>query len=510
MATIGEQLTEQQKTQLAEKAALSPGVEASEKLTVQDRTGSGGGIWWFHRHSEFDVSPWWSPQRDLDLRAFVKRDGNDILAGAVSSVTKKFRAMNWVLEGPKTTVARMQQTLSEAEFGNGWSTLIGKTVEDYSTVDRGTFWELIGEGAPDQPMDGLPIGIAHLDSLNCILTGDPTYPVLYHGRNGVHKMHATRVVHMVDMESPNANMNGIGFSACSRVVASSSILLLISQYKVERLEDLPPAGLLLLNNIMAHRWEDEKAGYERERRKLRNEIWANVMVVLGLDPEKPVSADFLNFSQLPEQYNEKDTLTNYINIVALAFGVDVREFWPMSTGNLGSAEEVEIMAQKAKGKGIGDLISTIERAVNWHIMPKRVTFSFDFQDDDEDKLRADIEQTKVETILSMYDADPLKVGAANRDEVRQMLADNTSYFREEFLEHDVSDETIATDTDVEEKCGKNIVMDRKGKTYTPMAWKQKQLQRDPLYATVLGNVARGDVSLEQLEEYVRLERNARQ
>jgi hypothetical protein len=82
--------------------------------------------------SEEEIAPWWSEERDKDLRDFVMKEGNDILQGAVSSMVKKFRAMNWVLEGPEGdeddpqpgSVRYHQPILAESEFGEGWSTLL--------------------------------------------------------------------------------------------------------------------------------------------------------------------------------------------------------------------------------------------------------------------------------------------------------------------------------------------------------------------------------------------------
>jgi len=144
MPTLADQLDEETKTALKS-------VDEAKELSIQARAAASAasmpGVWWFSRPvGEWDVSPWWSPQRDRDLRAFVKKEGNDILAGAVSSMVKRFRAMNWSLDGPRAPVERVQDVLANAEFGKGWGTLIGKTVEDYSVCDRGAFWELIGKG----------------------------------------------------------------------------------------------------------------------------------------------------------------------------------------------------------------------------------------------------------------------------------------------------------------------------------------------------------------------------
>lgn len=452
--TIGEQLKKGQLAALGQKD-----VQEAIDLTVQSRVQAVAAgmpaVWWFSRPAEaWGVSPWWSPQRDIDLRAFVKKEGNDILAGAVSSMVKKFKAMSWELDGPKATVEDRQQVLVEAEFGKGWGTLLSKTIEDYLTCDRGAFWELIGKGAPDKPMQGLPVAVAHLDATKCQLTGDPEYPVVfYNGKGGrAHKMHATRVAHLVDMESPSEEMNGVGFCACSRVVASSQILLLLSRYKVEKLDDLPQAGLLILNNIVPQKWEDAKAEYERGRRQLGQAVWANIMTLIGVDPAQAADAKFVSFAGLPDAFDEQSSITTYVNIVALSLGIDARELFPVNSGSFGGGTESLVMAQKAKGKGVGELISGLERLVNWRLMPKRVTFTFSFQDDDEDAQRAQIEDQKAKTILSMYTAADPTSGETlvTRAEARQMLADNVDYFSSDFLEIDITDTIETSDTDQEE------------------------------------------------------------
>lgn len=461
--------------------------------------------WWFSRADDgLAISPWWSEQRDLELREFWRREGNDILQGAVSSMVKKFKAMSWVVEGPNRVANKFQALLSEAEFGAGWGTLLGKTLEDYHTQDKGAFWELIGAGKIDGPISGPVLGVAHLDAQFCQLTGDPVYPVIFNNsKDGKpHKLHASRVCHLVDMPSPNEIMNGIGFCAVSRVIASSQVLLKLAQYKNEKLSDLPEAGLLLLNNVLPHQFEDAQANHQRGRRKLGQELWSNIMTLFSLDPSQPASAELISFASLPEAFNELESTNIYVNIVALAFGVDVREFWPMTSGALGSARESEVMAQKAKGKGIGDVISTLERAVNWRILPESVNFRFDFQDDEEDKLKADINKIKTETIMMMFQSkgnDPaMAEPPVTRMEIRQMLANSVpEYFKEEFLEFDVTDETEVTDTEREDKSDR-VSIDNKGRVKSFRRLKQRT---DDVLAMAEKNYRDGRIGLDDLLEF---------
>jgi hypothetical protein len=308
------------------------------------------------------------------------------------------------------------------------------------------------------------LGLAHLDSRHCQLTGDVEYPVIFHNpkTENSHRLHTTRVAHFVDMPSPAEGMNNTGFCAVSRVVGSSEILLKVNKYKNEKLDDLPEAGLLLFNNVLPERWNDAKAGYNRETRRLGQDHWRNVMTMFGLDPAQPATADLISFANLPEAFNELETTTTYINILALAFGVDVREFWPVTSGALGTATESEVMHQKARGKGVGEIISMIERVINYKVLPESATFAFDFKDDEEDLLSAEIDDKRAGTIMNMWTGD--EMGPVNRFEIRQMLADNVSYFQDDFLEFDATEETDATDNEIAKMFGPLIRADNKGNT----------------------------------------------
>jgi hypothetical protein len=182
----------------------------------------------YHGHDHYDslLPPWWSENRDRALRAFVYRPNNDILIGAVSSMIKKFKSMNWKIEGPLRVVNREQRVLTTAEFWQGWSFWLGKVLFDYYTQDKGAFSELIGAGDPSGPINGPVLGIAHLDAQYCQLTGDIEFPVIFNNpkTNNAHRLHTTRVAHFVDMPSPAENMNNTGFCGVSRVIGSSEIL----------------------------------------------------------------------------------------------------------------------------------------------------------------------------------------------------------------------------------------------------------------------------------------------
>lgn len=485
-------------------------------LSVQKRTEenakiASGFTFWFSSNfeNEFDIPAYWSEWRDIELDAFVKKPGNDILQGGLASLVKKFKAMSWILEGPEKPVRFYHDVLSNAEFGKGWGNLLGKTLERYWTQDKGGLWELIGDGDPNGPIEGPVLAVAYLDNRYCQPTGDSDYPIIYHNSktNKAHALHKSRVIRFIDMPSPIEEMNDIGFCAVSRLISSSAILLKLNKYKNEKLSDLPEAGMLIFSNINKTQFEDIRAEFETDRQRMGQEYWRSIMTLFGLDPSQPADAKFIDFSKLPDAFNEFETIQTYINILALAFGVDAREFWPVSSGTWGNVMETSIQHLKAKGKAIGELISTIEREINWHILPKSVRFKFKFKDDEEDLSRADINRLKIESIMSMYvmpsdgQLDRGVLPPISRTEIRQMLADNVEYFKEDFLEVDLTEDIHLTDTEKSFYLGKNIQMDKLGRVKTVRKDLDNLKRADNLLNVVEENYKNGLIELDDILDF---------
>lgn len=484
-----------------------------KELTVQVRpkvedTGSLGMTFMFgsKAEDEFSMPEWWSESRDIELYRFSRLPGNDILQGAISSMIKKFKAMNWVLEGPERLVRPYQQILAQAEFGKGWGNALGKSLERYWTTDKGGFWELMGEGDITGPITGPIQGVAYLDGRYCQLTGDPEYPVIFNNAKTkkAHALHTTRVIHFVDQPSPIVEMNDIGFCAVSRVVSASSVLLRLSKYKNEKLSDLPEAGMMIMSNINRQQFDDIRAEYELDRQRMGQQYWRGIMTLFGLDPSQPADAKFIDFSKLPDAFDESRWIEIYINIVSLAFGVDSREFWPVSTGQFGNVMETNIQHLKAKGKAIGELISYIEREINWKILPKAVNFRFDFKDDEEDLSRAQINRAKIESIMHMWRV-PEKYATemgirppVTRDEIRQMLADNVQYFNEDFLDVDLVEEIQLTDLEKQKYFGDRIQMDSRGRVKKVKKDIKSLEKAEGLLRVIEENYKNGEVELDDV------------
>jgi len=401
-----------------------------------------------------EAPPYWSRKRDEWLRDFVTTPGNDLLVGTISTVLAKVATTGWYLEGPERTANLYRQILLErSDFGGGWSQLCQKAIADYLTQDAGGWIERIRMSK--RARVGAAIGFVHLDNAQMQIRSDPEYPAQYtNSFDGAEPvtMHQSQVIHLVDNPSPKEKMLNVGFCALSRALTTGRILMDITRYERERLSDLPPAGLLMLNNLSMKQWEDLVTQYDTRQQQRGNQVWRQVMIAFGLDPSVPMSAEMFSFSTLPEHFSRREITEIAINSFALAFRIDPREIWPISTGPLGTATETAVQHMKARAKGAGLLLTEMERHFNDGLsLPASLAFKFDYQDSDEDRQAAEIAQMKAEYIRTLSEPFAARGGVVEeaaiitREEARAWLVREGLFDEEDLLTMD--DEGRATDTE---------------------------------------------------------------
>lgn len=372
------------------------------------------------------ISPWWSKQRDRDLRKFWRMV--DYISGTIYTMESRLKTMPFnVVPRDLSVKAHMKQAddftrilMEQSEFGRGWDEFYSPWVEDLVTQDNGAFAEVIGAGKPDGPIKGMAGGLAHLDSWRCQRTSSMEFPVIYNDTDGKrYKMHYTRVVFTSQMPSPAVEMYRVGMCAVSRCINVAQTLLDQLVYKQEKLGSRPHRGLLVTQGGIGP--EHVKVAFEMAEEAMDSQLLRRYSktVVIGSKNAPLGKIQKVDLTSLPDGFDEKTSLTLGMAAIALAFGMDPRELWPALTVGATKAEAL-ISHIKQRGKGIGDVLQTTERLLESKFLPAHLMLEFDFQDDEQDKQVAEIK-----VLRSSYHVAEFGAGIVDERTVReQMLHDN--------------------------------------------------------------------------------------
>lgn len=407
---------EEQDPQMHEKANV-PAVEVSRDESIQPRAdedlpqnqtyggfrGIGslyGGLSFFYQSADL-LPVWWSEARDIALAEFWR--SVDLTAGAMYAMASKIATIPWHVEPRDSAITshfieaeRTERRIREtAEYGAGWGQFIQKQMLSLLGQDNGRFMEII-DASPnkDGPIFGPVLSVAHLDPSRCRRTANIEYPVVYLGIDGRRrKLHWTRVAIEAHMPSERVDMYGVGLCAISRAAAYAQRILDINKFNEEKLGSRPTRGIMLLGGGL----DAEAAGMalqvayqEMDSRQLSR--FSTVPILGSPDIEDP-SIELISLSELPDGFDEEKATTIAMSAIALAFGVDARELWPVTGAGATRADAI-LSHVKQRGKGPGHIIAETERMFNNWVLPPFLRFVFDFQDDAQDRQRAEIERER--------------------------------------------------------------------------------------------------------------------
>lgn len=352
-----------------------------------------------------DVALWGYVGRDANLRQLWRLQGAEPIQAAITAIIQKVGSTGWYIEGPRRVAGRVHGMLHNADFGGGWESFLSKIIIDYLTQDNGCFVEILGEGPKNTMLEGAVLGIAQLDSGRCLRSGDPNYPVIYTDQNGRrHWLHWSRVWFQSDLPAPEEVKLGRGFCALSRCIATAQASIAWSEMRSELIDDFPAAGMILFKGINKGQFEDQMKAYEADRAAKEQRFYRGIINLFQPNAQLGLEANPVNFRSVWEGFSERELYDIIIDLVAMAFGIDRQEIAPLATSALGSGAQSTVLNQKSRGKGVGNLLSVIERFIN-RILPQSVSFRFDYADDEQDMRQAEIRQMKATTITSLYTAN---------------------------------------------------------------------------------------------------------
>lgn len=372
-----------------------------------------------------------SQAREIALRSLYRAAHNGLVQGIIAGLTSKIVSTPFEVVAPSEAESENAQAmLLQAAFGKGAEHLFSMTTLNYLRHDRGVWWELIGYGDPNNRLIGAPVAVNVLDPIRCYPTGDSEHPVWYYSTDGrIHQLHHSRVVHFVDMPDGDEDYPDVGMCALSRAVAVAEREILMGRYISTNLDDKPKPGLMLFKNIEETQYQEAEARYLAQRRSglTDRDVFGEVFMLFGVDPHDETGVDYVSYSEPPEKFD----YIAYVNLdakeLAVAFGIDIQEFWELSGGGIGTGTQSEILHEKSRGKTLGRMRKMFERALNLRVLPPDCEFRWQYRDSQEDGERANLAATWAGTIATIG-------GDLTKTQRLQLLANQVEAFADVVLD----------------------------------------------------------------------------
>lgn len=392
---------------MSDKNIISQSIQQTVQGDKKDEAlvGQGGGIglMFMLGTSSAIVPPWWSRSRDEYLRDLVTR--SDHLSGALYNFSIKMRTIPLWIHARNESIkwhVKIAQDYQESliklsEFGKGFDTFFSKWIDDYHCQDNGAFIEIIADGNKDEPITSRVLSIAHLDASKCTRTSDPQFPVVYYDKKTGkrYKLHYTRVVATSQRPSPIAEMNDVGFCSVSNIINSVNGLIDIATYKQERVGSRPTEAFIITGGGLDP--EDVKIAMQLQSAQDTNSSLSKYSraVIAGSRSIQDPKFDIHRLTQMPEWFNEREATILSMAVIAMGFGMDARELFPMLESGASKADAI-ISHIKQRGKGPGHVLSVVENILNTRVLPSFLVAKFDYQDDTEDRQSAEIRNIRAQ------------------------------------------------------------------------------------------------------------------
>jgi hypothetical protein len=382
--------------------------------------------------------PAWGTQRkarDMALRRFMTTE--PILASALFSTIAKYTAFGWTLVGPPRTAGIVQDRLHQVEKGEGWQIFLSKVLLDLFTQDNGAFIEVVRS---DDSERAPVVSLTHLDANRCVRTGNSREPVTYYDALGKgHLLKWYQVICLAEMPSADELARGMQYCVVTRLLKAAQILRDIAQYKYEKIGGHNTRAIHIVSGVTRREIEATVAQQREIATAQGFTRYIQPTIITTVDPTHKPDKVTIELASLPDGFDEEVAMKWYINQLALAFGGDYQDYAPLPGGNLGSAQQSNVLHLKARGKGPALFMRTIEQKFNFHgIMPQTVRFRFGEQDLVEDR-----EHAEIRLLRAQERAARLASGEINGAVARQMALD-AGDLDEAYLH--MMEESNATDT----------------------------------------------------------------
>lgn len=357
--------------------------------------------------------------RDAWLREVVLRE--PYLLGILQSCVSIDKNRGFTMTGGKIQVKRFLQichSFGVAPDLFGWRPGISVSSTNFYLADLGSVTELARRG------DDGPLGaIFAVDPVQCRLTGNADLPLKYgKGQRNLIGWRPSDYFRVTSFPSTAEKMNGLGYCAVSRCIELAKLMVSVFEHDREKLGSKAPKGILTINGVSPSQWLTSMEENEANRTELERKYYSGVQI-LAQNSGKDISVALTSLSNLPQDFDHREFTDMMIYGYALAFGYDPREFWPVSSGSLGSSLESETQHRRASSKGGLDFSLGFQEEFQEEL-PSTVHFEFEQRDVEGDISEADFNKQKLAIINEMFTAAN-KNGEIliTREEARQLLVD---------------------------------------------------------------------------------------
>lgn len=398
--------------------------------------------WLKHALEELKEEPYQtdSRQRDEWLSEIWKIEPH--WSGIIDQIVLVDSARPWQLIGGRNQVRMYSNILHNADDGAGWREFFRKSALAYRTTDLGAIVEL-GRFGRNGPVRGL----YSADTTRFKTDKDVDKPLWYYPLRGRRQQWRRQdFIRIVSMPSIREEFRGLGWCATSRAFNVIKLLYGVLMHDQEAVGSKMPRGILFINGIDQSQWDTAMDARDSNLTQLERDYFGGVIVLAsagGMD----ATGQLMALSMLPDNFDRANFLDAAIYAYALITGYDPREFWPVSSGQMGTARETEMQHKKSATKGSLEFPHAFQEKLQGHL-PDTLHFGFQERDTDAQTHLAELAQVWSEVVRRLYDGDSAtgQPGIIDRDQALSILVQQAGFIPAEWSE--AQEESLTSDEKV--------------------------------------------------------------
>lgn len=329
---------------------------------------------------------------DEFLREFVQYE--PYLVGVLNSTVQIDKNRHWSLTGGRNQVMRFTDILKGADEGAGWRAYVAWQAQSYYFARAGFVTET-GRDGESGPLRAL----WSVDPVRVDLTGNPAAPLKYRPLNGSAQTWLPEdFFRAASLPSTDEARRGYGFPALARCYEGAKIMVGVYQVFQEATFTTKPQGVILGKGISEETWKIALQSYD-ESLVQYNQRFGKLMTLMNEGSDAP-EISLQMFRRLPDNFDLQKWTSLLMYLYALAFGYDAREYFPVDSGDLGSAKETETQHRKASSKGDLDFSLAHQEQIQ-NQLPASLLFEYEQRDVQGEVADAEAAKVKAELVTEL-------------------------------------------------------------------------------------------------------------